>query len=195
MVTFIGILLSQNEEILDEIREVKRRVANLNENVNELRDAVAGVAERVANLSAPLNDALENVKAELDAERAKYADLVTAEDAEDVQQNSALDAALVDANDAAAGIQDAVDKLNDLAVAPEEADDDEPAEPAAPADDAPVVPVDPAPADDAPVVPADDDADVPAADEPDVTPEPAVDPVASVTEDPEDDDAAPSVLP
>lgn len=135
---WIGILLSNSTMTVDALKGVKRDMADLNASVAELRAAVAGVAERVATLNGPLNDALANVRAELAAERAKYTDLVSAEDAEDVEQNAALDKALDDADKAAADIDNAVAELDNVAVAPEEADDAPVvAEPEAPVVEAP----------------------------------------------------------
>jgi septal ring factor EnvC (AmiA/AmiB activator) len=138
MADFINVLFAYNLQTLDILKGVRRDMANLNDNVAELREAVAALAERVANQAAPLTEALDNVRAELEAERAKYAELVTAEDAEDVQQNAALDTALDDADAAAAQVAATVDELNAIAVAPAEAE-----APAAPVADAPVADVPP----------------------------------------------------
>jgi uncharacterized phage infection (PIP) family protein YhgE len=140
--SFVGVLYAYNEQIVGILGEVKNEMANLNETVAALRAAVADLATRVADQPAAVNEALATARAELEADRAKYAELVAAEDAEDIEQNSKLDAALDEADTAAAEIQAAVDQLNEVAATPK-ADDE------APAEEAPVLDV-PAPAVDTP---------------------------------------------
>lgn len=110
------------ESLRDELREVKRRMADLNQSVENLRVAVADVAARVAALTGPLQDQLRELEAALAAEREAAVVLAAAEDAEDVQQNADLadartrvDAALADAQAAATNIDGEVARLNQVA--------------------------------------------------------------------------------
>lgn len=110
------------ESLRDELREVKRRMADLNQSIEDLRVAVADVAVRVAALTGPLQDQLRELEAALAAEREAAVVLAATEDAEDVQQNADLadararvDAALADAQSAADNIEGEVARLNQVA--------------------------------------------------------------------------------
>ena len=113
------------ESLKDELREVKRTMADLNASVENLRNAVTEVADRVGALTGPLQEQLREAVAALAAERDAAAALAASEDAEDVQQNADLaeararvDAALADAQSAADNIDGEVARLNQVA-APE----------------------------------------------------------------------------
>lgn len=115
------------ESLRDELREVKRTMADLNQSVENLRTAVSDVADRVTAITGPLQDQLRELEAALAAEREAAVVLAASEDAEDVQQNadladarSRVDAALADAQSAADSIDGEVAKLNQVAApAPE----------------------------------------------------------------------------
>jgi type IV secretory pathway VirD2 relaxase len=115
------------ESLRDELREVKRRMADLNQSVEDLRGAVNDVAVRVGELTGPLQEQIRVAVEALAAEREAAAALAASEDAEDVQQNADLadararvDAALADAQSAADNIEGEVARLNQVAApAPE----------------------------------------------------------------------------
>jgi len=113
-------------DLLTEIRNGQMRLeetmADLQTEVAELRDAVSGVSARVDALVGPLTDAVREAQDALAAEREAAANLATAEDAEDVEQNrqldearAATDAALANAQSAADEISAETDRLNSIA--------------------------------------------------------------------------------
>lgn len=111
------------ESLRDELREVKRRMADLNQSVENLRTAVSDVADRVTAITGPLQDQLRELEAALAAEREAAVTLAASEDAEDVQQNadladarSRVDSALAEAQSAADNIDGEVARLNQVAV-------------------------------------------------------------------------------
>jgi chromosome segregation ATPase len=114
------------ESLKDELREVKRTMADLNASVENLRNAVTEVADRVGAITGPLQEQLREAVEALAAERDAAAALAASEDAEDVQQNADLadararvDAALADAQSAADNIDGEVARLNQVASNPE----------------------------------------------------------------------------
>lgn len=125
-----------NRQLLTSFEEVKTIMANLNESVGNLQAAVDSVSQRVADLVSPLRDALAGAQEDLVAERAAYADLVAAEEAEDVTQNQALadaqaavDAHLAEAEAAVAEIDAQVAELNQVAATEAEPEPDVEPEP------------------------------------------------------------------
>lgn len=121
----VQFLLNLLNEVKNGQIRLEERMADLTQAVEDLKVAVTGVAERVQNQIAPLVAALNEAQAALQTEREAAATLAAAEDAEDVEQNAALDAArastdaaLANAQTAADGISGEVTKLNAIA-APE----------------------------------------------------------------------------
>jgi hypothetical protein len=113
-------------DLLTEIRVgqqgLEEQMADLTVEVANLREAVSGVSARVDALVGPLTDAVREAQEALVAEREAAANLATAEDAEDVEQNAALanaqaatDAALANASSAADEISAETAKLNAVA--------------------------------------------------------------------------------
>lgn len=129
-ISFMSWVLQEPLEVFKKARKeqnrTNRRIENtlsaLTDAVNDLKVAVTDVAARVDGKVAPLVEAVNNLNGLLATERQAAADLAAAEDAEDVAQNQALadaqaatDAAVAEAGNAAASIQEDVNRLNEIA--------------------------------------------------------------------------------
>jgi len=87
---------------VNKFNEIKETQMAINEDLVELNAKVDEVVAYVASL--PESGAVDELTALLEAERASAAELKIAEDAEDVEQNAALDEAIASHDDAVAAL-------------------------------------------------------------------------------------------
>jgi len=122
----ILLLFFQRARIEDTIREattkIERRIyMSVSNLIVEFRAAVVEAIGRVETRQAELRNALAAALAELEAARDRALTVAAAEDAEDVEQNAALEAALAQVAEAEGALTEAIGGLKGLA--PEEVDE------------------------------------------------------------------------
>lgn len=137
-------LLSTSEFIAGQKIYKEEIIMAVKEELAKLRESFEGLQTRIETLYGPLVDSNNELKLALENERAAASALAEAEDAEDVDQNAALEAAKAETDRALGVNAEAAEEIGKLRA---DVDATLPAatEPEVPAEPEPETPVDPAP--------------------------------------------------